>query len=456
MNRQRIAEAAGWQDEPVESQVITSETAPADSGLLDTEDYIEPQFVDQSRRLWNRPFPRIVMVTIPSAIGLWLLVSMVGGNRPTQVAQSPTVSPSPTPSPTSPENDAGDLKTRLALQTQANQLQQKPTATKSPQSPVLAAPRSTPVVPITQRASSPQPILRSEPSVKSTPAVQAVSRPAQSSKIPTRVRDPVQAWLAAASIGNYGSVSTTNGTASPTNSNDTQALGGVGDAPANATPTTATFGTSTGTPSVEISVGTQAKAILQTPIGWTGSVENATQNVLVQLNNSLKASDGTIALPSGTSLVTRVTKADSSGLVQMEATAAIVNEQGRSVQRSLPEHAILILGSNGTPLRASKERSSNLGSDLGIALLSGASKVAGLLNQPQSQIITNSGGIQSTTTNGKPNLAAGIVEGIGQALLNQQLRRAQQESQTSNNQPTLFVLKQGSPVQVFVNQSVSL
>ncbi|MGG6265451.1 TrbI/VirB10 family protein [Leptolyngbya sp. AN03gr2] len=457
MNRQRIAEAAGWQDDPVESQVVASETAPVDSGLLDTEDFIEPQLVDQSRPLWNRPFPRIVMVTIPAAIGLWFLVSMVGGNRPPQVAQNPSVAPSSAPSPTPSANDAGDLKTRLALQTQANQLQQKPTATKLPPLPTPVVSRSTPVVPIVQRANSPQSLARSQSPTKSAPVTRTapvISQPPAKSS--TRVRDPVQAWLAAAGIGNYGSLSTSSGTTSPTNLTDTQALGGVGDAPADATPTTATFGTSTGTSSVDISVGTQAKAILQTPIGWTGSVENATQNVLVQLNDPLKASDGTIAMPSGTSLITRVTKADSSGLVQMEATAAIVNEQGRNVQRPLPEYAILILGSNGNPLRASKERSSNFGSDLGIALLSGASKVAGLLNQPQSQTITSSGGFQSTTANGKPNLAAGVAEGIGQALLNRQLQRAQQESQSSSNQPALFVLKQGSPVQVFVNQPVSL
>lgn len=457
MNRQRIAEAAGWQDDPVESQVVASETAPVDSGLLDTEDFIEPQFIDQSRPLWNRPFPRIVMVTIPAAIGLWLLVSMIGGNRPSQVAQNPSVSPSPTASPNPSVDDAGDLKTRLALQTQANQLHQKPTTTKVPQ-PSL--PRFTPAVPTVQRASSPQPFVRAESSAKSAPAARiapVASQPIQTStKPPTRVRDPVQAWLTAAGIGNYGSLSTNGGTTSSTSSTDTQTLGGVGDAPVDATPMTATFGTSTATSSTDISVGTQARAILQTPIGWTGSIENATQNVLVQLKDSLKASDGTIALPSGTSLITRVTKADSSGLVQMEAIAAIVNEQGRNVQRPLPEHAILILGSNGTPLRASKERSSNFGSDLGIALLSGASKVAGLLNQPQSQTITSSSGFQSTTTNGKPNLAAGVIEGIGQALLNRQLQRAQQESQSSSNQPALFVLKQGSSVQVFVNQSVSL
>lgn len=464
MDRQEIAKAAGWEPDPVETKVISSEvTSSADVGLLDAEDHIAPQFVDQERPFWSRPMPRIVAVSIPATLGLWGLVSMVGGNRPQQVAQNSTPTPSLTPTPTAPTEDAGNLRTRLALQSQANQLQQQakktPQARATPQvvkAPIIRSASPAVVQPTRSAEIAPQVPARSSTRTSSVPqVVRVVSTPAVSKP----ARDPMQAWLSAADIGNYGSVSVKSSTTNASISVD-DVSGGVGlpppgsTTPATTPPVTATFES---TPTAQIAIGTRAQGTLETPIAWTEAINNPVQNFLVRLQEPIKSADGAIALPSGAALVVKVTNATNSGFAQLEATSAIVPENGRNVEKSLPEHAVLILGSGGKPLQASRDRASHFGTDLGAALLSGASRAAGLINQPQSQIVTSgTGGIQSTTTNSNPNLAAGVIEGITQSLLKSQLDRAQQSQQAANNQPSIFVLGQGTSVQVFVNQSISI
>jgi hypothetical protein len=464
MDRQEIAKAAGWESDPVETKVISSEVASStEVGLLDAEDHIAPQFVDQDRPFWSRPMPRIVAVSIPATLGLWGLVSMVGGNRPQQVAQNSTPTPSLTPTPTAPTEDAGNLRTRLALQSQANQLQQQakkaPQARATPQvakTPIIRSASPAVVQPTRSAAIAPQVPARSSSRTSSVPqVVRVVSTPAVSKP----ARDPMQAWLSAADIGNYGSVAVKSNTANASISVD-DVSGGVGlpppgsTTPATTPPVTATFES---TPTAQIAIGTRAQGTLETPIAWTEAINNPVQNFLVRLQEPIKSADGAIALPSGAALVVKVTNATNSGFAQLEATSAIVPENGRNVEKSLPEHAVLILGSGGKPLQASRDRASHFGTDLGAALLSGASRAAGLINQPQSQIVTNgTGGIQSTTTNSNPNLAAGVIEGVTQSLLKSQLDRAQQSHQAANNQSSIFVLGQGTSVQVFVNQLVSL
>lgn len=444
MDRQEIAKAAGWESEPVETKVIASQvTSKQDGGLLDAEDHIAPQFVEQDRPFWSRPLPRIVAVSIPAALGLWGLVSMVGGNRPQPIAQNPAPTPTLTPTPIAPTEEAGNLRTQLALQSQAAQLRQQQ-AKKSPQpsAPQQVVTRSVP--PVTA-----QPEIRPAAIAPTPPkAVRAAPTPTPPA------RDPMQAWLSAAGIGNYGSIGTKSSNQNAVATSD-DVSGGIGVPPPTTTPPiTATFEP---TPTAQVAIGTRAQGTLETPIAWTEAINNPVQNFLVRLQEPLQSTDGTIALPSGTKLVVKVTNATNAGLAQLEATSAIVSENGRNVEKSLPEHAVLILGSAGKPLQASRDRPNRLGADLGAALLSGASRVAGLINQPQSQIVTSgTGSIQSTTTNGRANLAAGAIEGVTQSLLRSQLDRAQQSQQATNPQSSLFVLNQGTSVQVFVNQSISL
>ncbi len=141
----------------------------------------------------------------------------------------------------------------------------------------------------------------------------------------------------------------------------------------------------------------------------------------------------------------------------MSVSSMLVNENGQTTEKPVPDGALLVLGKGGRPLKASAERPGSGGSNLGTIILSGISSATGLINQPSSQsTISSGGGYQSTITNRDPNYLAGFGQGAAQSLLQQAQNRNQQALRYRESEPTVFSLNQGSSVQVFVNQSVSL
>ena len=203
-------------------------------------------------------------------------------------------------------------------------------------------------------------------------------------------------------------------------------------------------------------VGTKVNAKLETPIAWSGSLQNPNQNFLIQLNEPLKTAQNTVAIPKGAYLVAKISAADGVGLLSMSVTSVLINENGATTEKPVPSGVLLILGKDGQPLKASSERRSTTDNDLGTVILSGAASTANLINRPTSQSVYNSGGgFNSTTTTNDPNYIAGFGEGASQALLQQMQTRNNQSRQAALSEPKIFTLKQGTSLQVFVNQSTS-
>lgn len=203
-------------------------------------------------------------------------------------------------------------------------------------------------------------------------------------------------------------------------------------------------------------IGTRAEGKLETPIAWSGQLQNPNQSFLIRLSEPLTAADGSVAVKKGDYLVARVEAATNAGMVQMSAIAVLSTVNGRTTEQPLPAGAILILGKGGRPLMAKSNRRSGVGNNLGIALLSGASAAAGVANQVSSQSVFGSGGsFSSTTSSDDPNYVAGFGQGVTQSLARQMQNRSQQTQQRLDSMPAVFSLNQGTAVQVFVNQSVS-
>jgi hypothetical protein len=201
-------------------------------------------------------------------------------------------------------------------------------------------------------------------------------------------------------------------------------------------------------------VGTRVKAKLETPVAWSGSLDNsAYQNFLIKLTEPLKASNGAVVVPKKAYLVAQVNAATETGLIQMSAVSVLKQENGQTTEIPLPKGAVLILGKRGKPLQAKVEDRDGRGNKVGRALLSGAASVAGLSNQPSYQSVFSSGGFTSTASSRDPNYLAGFGQGAAQEILQQAQDRTRQR-QSLSTEP-IFVLNQGTSVQVFVNQSVS-
>ena len=342
-------------------------------------------------------------------------------------------------------------------------------------------------------------IYRTAPTKSNPPQVQPQRTwGKQQSKLaePKQAIDPQKEWLAAANIGSYGQVSSNSNTTSAdsetsvettanvdetqsaSGSNISEPSGGIGLAPeqfrnklasnrttysqqADVQPSNFT----TDLEPTELSlkkahslvVGTKAKARLQTPIAWSDEVQNPNQNFLVQLSEPLKGSDGKVSIPTGAYLVARVSTAGASGIILLSAVSYLSTLGDRTLERSLPQGAILILGKNGQPLQAKLTRNNHTGSNIGTVLLSGADAATSLVNQATSQsYLGNGGSFSTTTTSPNPNYVARFGQGVASELLQQIQERNQRARQQSESQPNVYILPQNTKVQVFVNSSVSL
>jgi hypothetical protein len=508
---QPVADNASF-PQPAENQSTYSpvNAEPTSTVPNDVEPILEQEIhitTKQQRKLWTSPW--IMLLLVGSGVLLIVLVVGVGlggfVNIDTHASAPAPPQPNATPTPTAEEAN-GELQTKVALTTQTQELADFKNQTAKPKPPAKVKPvtKQTPTVTPVIRTAPPQPVpivaqLREFPPVKRTPTawepVRSTPQPVMRSQAaPSAPADPMQQWLAAANVGNYGSVSPTNSTqtaaAQPTNdstnsnyqptdyqpsdttTNDTDSLsGGIGQAPRTMSETNypsseavapAHQPSGSGYPTVDYSnsvnnlvVGARADGKLETPLAWSGSLDSSTgQNFLVKLKDPLKAGNGSVVVPKGSYLVARVTSATDSGIIQMSAVSVLNQENGQTTEQPLAEGAVLILGKGGKPLQAKARSSDNGGSNIGTVLLSGISGVAGLSNQPSFQSVFSNGGFTSTSTSRDPNYIAGFGQGAAQELL-RQVQNRQQQRQSIQSEP-IFVLDQGTSVQVFVNQSVSL
>lgn len=359
-----------------------------------------------------------------------------------------------------------------------------PRRTYVSQQPIITSrpsPSLPPSRPVSYTSSPSRPASYTPPPFR--PVAPTISKPLAPVKIEPKV-DPVQQWMAAANIGNYGgmsSVSNSQTTASvpsddsyqtadyqtgstTTGNSDWQLSGGLGRPPAQTNSKTEINSQQSSyqevnysTAATNVVVGTRVNGKLETPIAWSGKLENPGQNFLIQLTEPIKAADKSIAVPNRAYLVAQVSDATESGLIQMSVSSVVVTENGQTSERPISPGAILILGKGGRPLKASAQGRSSRNADLGMAILSGVSNVTGLINQPSSQsAFSSGGGFTTTTTNRNPNYIAGFGQGAAQAIVGEMQRRNQQTRQSTQSEPRVFVLNQGTSVQVFVNQSVAL
>ena len=281
-------------------------------------------------------------------------------------------------------------------------------------------------------------------------------------------QDPTQQWLAAANMGSYGSLpvspkSTATSTRAKRGSNYQNVSSETLETENTATKSSDTTVSSTyqsanysNNAGSNVIVGTKVKAKLETPIAWSGKLENPNQNFLIQLNEPLKASTGTVVVPKGAYLVAKISAADGAGLLNMSVTSVLVNENGQTSEKLVPNGVLLILGKDGQPLKGSSQRRNTTGNDLGTVILSGAASTANLINRPTSQSVYNGdGGFSSTTTNSDPNYIAGFGSGASAALRQQMQNRNNQARLAAQSEPKVFTLKQGTSMQVFVNKSTS-
>lgn len=202
--------------------------------------------------------------------------------------------------------------------------------------------------------------------------------------------------------------------------------------------------------------GTQAAAVLVTPLIWAETTGVDGLQFVVQLTEPLLTPDEAVGLPIDTQLVVQVQSVDDSGLSQLAVVSLIQNGE----EIPLPENVIHLRGQDSTPLIAEKyggQRAAMLRRNLNSALIAGVARAAELINEPKSSsVVTNAGGSTITQDNGDPNILAGILEGTFGELTDQMAERNQAALDEILERPTIWYLPPGTEIEVFINRTVML
>ncbi|MCF2151785.1 hypothetical protein IQ276_036315 [Desmonostoc muscorum LEGE 12446] len=419
-----------------------------------------------------------------------------------QVVQTPTTSPKDEPV----LDESAELKSRLAFQDQRQQLKVEPVAAKSPSPPLQNKPKGTPSQPPqtfsprttpTSRITPITPVRISQPA---PPVVRYISPNPVSYQASTPIRqpesnvDPFQQWSQLASLGqsqidNSKAAETQSevavNTQTPTGLKPTARtsistpedpgiqtvlIGSKSTDSKTDNLTPGMVGILNRTPvapadlnvneTKEVALGTSAPGRIIMPMIWDQGGNNKSDRFAIELTKPLTATDGTVALPAGTVLVTKtVAVGKKNNLVSASAIALIYpDSQGTVKQETIPAETLLIRGRGQQPLIAKKLN--DVGTDIAqqdllVGLLSSLGKVGSIVNQPrtQSSTVVSSGTFnQSTiTSNSNPQIWAAALEGFFSPVSERLSRRSDQAVQELLQRPNIQFLPEGTEVSVVVN-----
>lgn len=468
---------------------------------LITESEFTPEEAKQPRPLSGNPVIKIVLVAgmmlpIFTVAGL-----LLNGNHPSQSPKDATQTKK-TDTANAPENsdaetvakqreELGHTQAELAIANQTQALKNQPALKQSPAPRVQPSARSTTIAahPVVAPApassvsySPPAPRIIQPPATRSiapvgdrTPVV--VQSPKSSiqaiSAAETTPQESYDRYIALTQLGSYGQVSSeasNHQTESPSRSITVDAAQSKAQPSTEVTLVTSPSDVTQIRPEEEASIlaerpqrslmaATKAEGILTTPI-VVDQGKTQDDRFTIQLAQPIKADDGSIALPSGTQLIAQVNSIAETGLVKLQVVSAIVNQDGQQAEMSLPSDAIRIHGKDGNPLIAQNYgyKGKAISSiDIGMFTLGALNKASELFTRSQSStVISNDGGIISSTRNPKPNLLASILQGGSQALLDTIKQRNQKAIQAIAQQPNIRFLPAGSVVEVYVNRLLPL
>ncbi|MGV0106998.1 TrbI/VirB10 family protein [Nostoc sp. DSM 114160] len=504
----RMSRLVGFEEES------SSDTEKSEDSATPPESLSLPQEVQTKQALSSNPFAKLGLVgsatlAIVLVGGVFLSQLMSGSNQKPKTIVSPPVQEQPTDESISQQMEAqvDTLKTKLALTEQAQMVKDaqqqlriaKSTPTVALQQPSVRqkaiptppptayVPRTVTVeriirVPASQPSRSPQlPVVKPNPQtvVNVTPV------------IPPSPPSPFAEWARLAKLGSYGQVNPSNqptsniATLEPaTNAQPQQEA--TNSNPEQNTPQQDNSAVSQAQPQGEksVAVGSSAKAVLATAIfgettnksGGGGDADEAKNVFVIRLKEPLKSTDGAVALPANTEFLAEIGSLSEQGLLQMNVVKVISQNNGNRTERSLPNNAIILRGTEGKPLIANKypgQSSSIASMDAGLFVLGGIGKAAELINRPDTKLVpysitstspnTNTENPNDTTsststglvseTDNRRNLGAAVLEGGMNSVVPQIAQRNQQAIAQMSQQGGVWFLPAGTNIEIYVNQA---
>ena len=481
----------------------SSDTQGSEDSATPPEPLSQPQEAQTKQALSSNPFAKLGLVgaatlAIVLVGGVFLSQLMSGSNQKPKTIVSPPVQEQPTDESISQQREAqiDTLKTKLALTEQAQMVKAaqqqlriaKSTPTVASQQPsvrqkVIPTPPPTAYVPRTVTVERVIRVPASQPSLSPQPPVVNPTQPVVN-VTPPPPPSPFEEWARLAKLGSYGQVNPGN---QPTSNIATLEPANNAQPQQEETPQPDNSAVSQAQPQGQksVAVGSSAKAVLATAIfgettnrsGGGGDAEEAKNVFVIRLKEPLKSTDGAIALPANTEFLAEIGSLSEQGLLQMNVVKVISQNNGNPTERSLPNNAIILRGTQGKPLIANKypgQSSSIASMDAGLFVLGGIAKAAELVNRPDTRTVyrevpvdnnndgDNNGdnnpnrGYYATETDNRRNLAAGVLEGGMNSVVPQIAQRNQQAIAQMSQQGGVWFLPAGTNIEIYVNQATQL
>lgn len=421
-------------------------TSPAPSSLLSDED-LDDQITRHS--FASSPLSKLVFVAgavffVVFVASLFLSQFQSPGESVSaqKAGETREDQPSPLLSPENKDKEKGELLSELALREQKERLKDLEDSKNEGKQPETIRQEAKPVTrsvavrptPVRQVIRQPTPVSRPLPvRYPQSDRPLAVVRPTRIASTPTPSVDPAQVWLQLSQLGSFGSGQVS---ISPTGNPERltpryEPKTALTNVVANKSQPIETPVAESNSPTVSgdraVPFGQTVAAVLETTIAWEGHRGSRTartidERYIVTLNESLKDKLGNLEIPAGSQLVIRI-EGDNNALITLAAESIIVN----GVETKLPQGALRIRGAKGQPLIAEMTNlGGNDGRDNTQALADVLSIAGDFADIPGSRSLSS---LYRTLSGGNARRS-----GSGIAT-------------------TVFFLRQGTPLEVFVNQT---
>ncbi|CBN56420.1 TrbI/VirB10 family protein [Kamptonema sp. PCC 6506] len=217
----------------------------------------------------------------------------------------------------------------------------------------------------------------------------------------------------------------------------------------------------------EIAIGSSAKAIVIVPMIWDEAGQSPTAGrFAVQLTEDIMATDGAMALPSGTVLITQVENVTRGNRLVSQSVVALVypDAAGRIQQVPIPPGNLIVRGTDNQPLIADSlfDRGSEIAkADILVGILGSLGRVGEIINRPAQETFSQQSGFLGstavkTTTSPKPNILAAALEGFFTPTAQRLRERSDRNAQELLKQGNVAIVPEGTQVSVFVNAFVTV
>ncbi|MEG4630056.1 TrbI/VirB10 family protein [Microcoleus sp. AR_TQ3_B6] len=231
--------------------------------------------------------------------------------------------------------------------------------------------------------------------------------------------------------------------------------------------TTAGENTEGSTAMREIAIGSSAQAKVIVPMIWDEAGQSPTAGrFAVQLTEDIMATDGAIALPSGTVLITQVENVTRGNRLVSQSVVALVypDSAGRIQQVPIPPGYLIVRGTDNQPLIADSlfDRGSEIAkADILVGILGSLGRVGEIINRPAQETFSQQSGFfgssaVKTTTSREPNILAAALEGFFTPTAQRLRERADRNAQELLKRGNVAIVPEGTQVSVFVNAFVTV